>query len=163
MKGILINPFDHTVKEVDILGNLEDCYLLMNCSTVDAISFDDDNTLWVDDEGLLRENMYFNIRGRNLAGNALLMGYDYNTGGNIDVQNITALSVEDEIEWLPRGHREQPYEFKVLEWMQKMKELRARVKPIQVEWLKSLLPDEQSKTITVDNVNELMPDLTHTF
>ena len=45
----------------------------------------------------------------------------------------------------------------------KMKELRARVKPIQVEWLKSLLPDEQSKTITVDNVNELMPDLTHTF
>ena len=50
MKGILINPFDHTVKEVDILGNLEDCYLLMNCSTVDAIQFDDDNTLWVDDD-----------------------------------------------------------------------------------------------------------------
>ena len=116
MKAILINPFDHTVKEVDILGNLEDCYLLMNCSTVDAISFDDDNTLLVDDEGLLRDNMYFNIRGRNLAGNALLMGYDYNTGGNIDVQNITVESIQDEIEWLPRGHREQPYmEFKVLE------------------------------------------------
>ena len=115
MKGILINPFDHTVKEVDILGNLEDCYLLMNCSTVDAIQFDDDNTLWKDDEGLLRENMYFRIRGRNLAGNALLMGYDYETGNNIDVKYITALSVEDEIEWLPRGHREEPYmEFRVL-------------------------------------------------
>ena len=45
----------------------------------------------------------------------------------------------------------------------KMKELRRRVKPIQVEWLQSLLPEEQSKTITVDNVNELIPEQTHTF
>ena len=45
----------------------------------------------------------------------------------------------------------------------KMKELRRRVKPIQVEWLQSLLPEEQSKTISVDNVNELIPEQTHTF
>ena len=45
----------------------------------------------------------------------------------------------------------------------KMKELRRRVKPIQVEWLQSLLPEEQSKTITVDNVNELLPEQTHIF
>ena len=45
----------------------------------------------------------------------------------------------------------------------KMKELRRRVKPIQVEWLQSLLPEEQSKTITVDNVNELIPEQPHTF
>jgi len=45
----------------------------------------------------------------------------------------------------------------------KVKQLRKRIKPIQVEWLKSLLPDEQSKTITVDNVDGLLPDQTHVF
>ena len=45
----------------------------------------------------------------------------------------------------------------------KVKQLRKKIKPIQVEWLKSLLPDEQAKTITVDNVDELLPDQTHVF
>lgn len=45
----------------------------------------------------------------------------------------------------------------------KVKQLRKRIKPIQVEWLQSLLPDEQAKTITVDNVNELLPDQEHIF
>ena len=41
--------------------------------------------------------------------------------------------------------------------------MRKRVKPIQVEWLKTLLPDEQSSTITIDNVEGLLPDQTHVF
>ena len=45
----------------------------------------------------------------------------------------------------------------------KIKKLRKRVKHIQVEWLKSILPEEQSVPITVDNVNDLLPDQTHTF
>lgn len=45
----------------------------------------------------------------------------------------------------------------------KIKQLRKRVKPIQVEWLKTLLPDEQSSTITIDNVEGLLPDQTHVF
>lgn len=45
----------------------------------------------------------------------------------------------------------------------KVKQLRKKIKPIQVEWLKSLLPDEQAKTITVDNVDGLLPDQTHVF
>ena len=45
----------------------------------------------------------------------------------------------------------------------KIKKLRKRVKHIQVEWLKSILPEEQSVPITVDNVNDLFPDQTHTF
>lgn len=45
----------------------------------------------------------------------------------------------------------------------KVKQLRKRIKPIQVEWLKSLLPDEQANTITVDNVDGLLPDQTHVF
>ena len=45
----------------------------------------------------------------------------------------------------------------------KIKKLRKRVKHIQVEWLKSILPEEQSVPITIDNVNDLLPDQTHTF
>jgi hypothetical protein len=44
-----------------------------------------------------------------------------------------------------------------------LKKLRRLIKPLQVEWLKSLLPEDQAKTITVDNVNDLLPDQTHVF
>ena len=44
-----------------------------------------------------------------------------------------------------------------------IKKLRKLVKPIQVEWLKTLLPDEQAMTITVDNVEGLLPEQTHAF
>ena len=41
------------------------------------------------------------------------------------------------------------------------KKLRKKVKPLQVEWLKSLLPEDQASTITINNVTDLMPDQTH--
>jgi|TARA_B100001094_G_C17487015_1_gene464615 hypothetical protein len=44
-----------------------------------------------------------------------------------------------------------------------LKKLRRLVKPLQVEWLQSILSEEQGKTITVSNVEELMPDQTHVF
>ena len=44
-----------------------------------------------------------------------------------------------------------------------IKKLRKLVKPLQVEWLQSILPEDQAKTITVDNVEELMPDQTHIY
>ena len=44
-----------------------------------------------------------------------------------------------------------------------LKKLRRLIKPLQVEWLQSILPEDQGKTITVDNVKELMPDQTHVF
>ena len=44
-----------------------------------------------------------------------------------------------------------------------IKKLRKLVKPTQVEWLQTLLPDEQATTITVDNVEGLLPEQTHAF
>jgi len=44
-----------------------------------------------------------------------------------------------------------------------LKKLRKLIKPLQVEWLQSILPEDQAKTITVDNVEGLMPDQTHAF
>ena len=40
----------------------------------------------------------------------------------------------------------------------KVKELKKRIKPIQVEWLKSLLSQEEADKITVDNVEGLLPE-----
>ena len=45
----------------------------------------------------------------------------------------------------------------------KIKELRRRVKPIQVEWLQTLLPEDQATTITVENVDNLLPEQTHAY
>ena len=42
-----------------------------------------------------------------------------------------------------------------------IKKLRKLVKPLQVEWLQSILPEDQGKEITINNVEELMPDQTH--
>ena len=44
-----------------------------------------------------------------------------------------------------------------------IKKLRKLIKPLQVEWLQSILPEDQGKEITVSNVKELMPDQTHVF
>ena len=44
-----------------------------------------------------------------------------------------------------------------------LKKLRRLVKPIQVEWLQSLLSEEQAKDITVDTVEGLLPEQTHAF
>jgi len=45
----------------------------------------------------------------------------------------------------------------------KIKQLRRKVRPLQVEWLQSILPEDQAATITTDNVQDLMPDQTHVF
>jgi len=44
-----------------------------------------------------------------------------------------------------------------------IKKLRKLVKPLQVEWLQSILPEDQANVITVDNVEGLMPDQTHIY
>ena len=42
-----------------------------------------------------------------------------------------------------------------------IKKLRKKIKQLQVEWLQSILPENQAATITVENVQDLMPDQTH--
>jgi len=44
-----------------------------------------------------------------------------------------------------------------------IKKLRKLIKPLQVEWLQSILPEDQGKVITVDNVDEILPDQTHIY
>lgn len=111
MKGILINPFDETIKEVNILGNAEDVYLLTECSTFDVVRISDTEDLYVDDEGLLKDNRYFTIYGKTLAGKSLIMAHD--DEGNSKSTSLSLQELKDVVEWLPEGHKETPYmEFK---------------------------------------------------
>ena len=47
--------------------------------------------------------------------------------------------------------------------VKKLKKLRKRIKPLQVEWLKSLLKKEEAEQVFVDNIDLLLPEQTHYF
>lgn len=44
-----------------------------------------------------------------------------------------------------------------------VKKLRKRIKPLQVEWLKSLLNEEEAEEVTLNNIDSLLPKQTHYF
>ena len=39
----------------------------------------------------------------------------------------------------------------------KVKALRKKIKPLQVEWLKTLLNEEEASQVSIDNIDELAP------
>jgi len=39
----------------------------------------------------------------------------------------------------------------------KVKALRKKIKPLQVEWLKTLLNDDEAAQVSIDNIDELAP------
>ena len=108
MRGILINPFDTTIKEVVYTGDFREIYDLIGCRTFDCVRLYETQDMYIDDEGLLIDNqMYFTMNDRVYAGKALLLSHDdegESTSTNLDLQ-----MVEDMVEWLPEGHKETPY------------------------------------------------------
>jgi len=111
MKGILINPYDTTIKTTEYTGDYREIYDLVSCRTFDCVRITPNEDMYIDDEGLLMDNQrYFTLRGtglNNFAGKALLLSHDdegETTGTNLDLQ-----MVEDMVEWLPEGHKETPY------------------------------------------------------
>ncbi len=111
MRGILINPFDQTIKEVVYTGDYREVYSLIDCSTFDIVRVSDADDMFIDDEGLLKDNRYFSWSGRNFAGKGLILGHD--DEGETIATTYDLQEVVDRVEWLPEGHRETPYmEFK---------------------------------------------------
>ena len=114
MRAILINPFNQTIKEAVYGGDYREIYDLIGCRTFDIVSLSDADDLYVDDEGLLKDdNRYFSWSGRNLAGIGLILGHD-DEGETIET-TYDLQEVVDRVEFLPEGHRETPYmEFRAL-------------------------------------------------
>lgn len=82
MKAVLINPKLRKIKEVEYSGDYQDIQKLTECSIFTAVyPFNNcEDTIYLDDEGLLKPSNYcFTFRcddGRNqpLMGNALIIG-----------------------------------------------------------------------------------------
>ncbi|MAO66860.1 hypothetical protein [Idiomarina sp.] len=108
MKAILINPFDTTIKEVVYTGNFREIYDFIDCRTFDCVSLDNEDDMYLDDEGLLVNNQrFFSIKGGNYGGKALLLSHD--DEGESTATTLTLQEVEDMVQWLPEGHKEEPY------------------------------------------------------
>lgn len=93
MRTILINPEAQTVTELDLESGLKNIQLTVGCSCVTVLRIEGDNNdaIWVDDEGLLNPSGFvFEYQGHPLVGNGLIIGAD-DEGDSIG----TALSLDD--------------------------------------------------------------------
>jgi len=47
--------------------------------------------------------------------------------------------------------------------LKKEKQIRRKAKQLMVEWLRSIIPDEDKDKVTVENVHTYIPDQTHVY
>jgi len=84
MKAILINPQQESVRNISYDGDYKSIYRIIQCTMFEAVyPFDNGDTLWIDEEGLLKESNYaFNLKADNpkfnqtIMGSALILGTD---------------------------------------------------------------------------------------
>jgi hypothetical protein len=104
MRGILINPFDKTIKQVEYDGDYRNIYkLLSDPPTVDtftAVNIGERNSIWLDDEGLFQENQrYFKYNGLGpYAGKGLILAA--NAGGDSVETKLPISEVQKLVEWV---------------------------------------------------------------
>ena len=116
-KVILIDPFNQTVemkqvqteeysgiKDFDHKSLLE----MMECSLLDVVTLGGNVIMFVDDEGLLKDNRYFALAEVPYAGRAILAG-ESDEDGNSQSVSITVDQVQEHLTWKPEGHKEEPH------------------------------------------------------
>lgn len=105
MKAYLINPFDEEVTEIDYDGELDTLYQLLECSLVDAVTCISEDSIFVDDEGLLnsvgeQKHFYFPGYSQPLAGRGLFVGPTDSEGNSTEprltLEEVTALVIYGE-------------------------------------------------------------------
>ena len=116
-KVILIDPFNQTVEmkqattdqdsgvcNFDYKSLLE----MMECSLLDVVPLGGNVIMFVDDEGLLKDNRYFALAEVPYAGRAILAG-ESDEDGNSQSVSITVDQVQEHLTWKPEGHKEEPH------------------------------------------------------
>lgn len=103
--GILIDVVNEEIKEVSLGNDYKEIYPFLNCERFDVVSIDNDNDVFVDDEGLLNLNAkskFFLLEGAYptpLAGNGLILGLDSNSGKSIST-TLTADEIRSRVRFL---------------------------------------------------------------
>jgi len=117
MKAILIDVKTQEIKEVEHDGEIQNIYNLIDCRAFDLVRIDDVNSIFVDDEGILKDNLYFeySASGRvfQLAGSGLILGVD--DEGNSISPTLTVEDVKGKVNFLPEGFKIDPY-IRVTAW-----------------------------------------------
>ena len=113
MRGILIDPFEMTCTEVQYEGDYNEVYKLIKADLFDIIGLEFDDSLFVDDEGLHKQNEFFEFEGypQQIAGRAVVLGtsLDGDTVSAVHtleqikkrVKFVTPARVNGEIIWMP--------------------------------------------------------------
>tara|TARA_R110000751_G_scaffold54149_1_gene116653 strand:+ start:94 stop:432 length:339 start_codon:yes stop_codon:yes gene_type:complete len=94
VRGILIDPTAKSVNEVDFTGDYKQIYKLCDFNYFECFEIAPDHTLFVDEEGLMKDySDFFRILGgspHSFAGKGLILGLD-DSGESVGSE----LSVED--------------------------------------------------------------------
>ena len=95
MRGVKIDPEHGTIEEVDYSGDYKDIYKMLDIDTFTVVDLDNNNTLFVDDEGLLKDpEFFFTIDdGQPLAGKGLVLATDKEgetVATNLTIEDLTA-------------------------------------------------------------------------
>lgn len=112
MKAILVDVKNQEIKEVEHDDTLKSIYKYVDCRTFDVVNINDDNYIYVDDEGLFVENqLYFEYSGSEravrLAGNGLILGLDHESGDSIS-STLSVEEVRNKVIFLPSGFSTDP-------------------------------------------------------
>ena len=99
MRAILINPEEKIIRHVSYDGDYKSIYRLIRCTTFEAVyPFDNGDSLWIDEEGLLKEsNFAFKIRADNPKFNQTIMGMGLILGTDAEGESVECLSNLDDI------------------------------------------------------------------
>lgn len=100
MRTILIDPETQTVTELDFEGDFRDIQKTIGCSCFTCVHIDGDNqeAIFVDDEGLLKGSGFvFEFLGQPLVGKGLIMGCD-DEGESIGTP-LPLSTITDQIRW----------------------------------------------------------------
>lgn len=107
MKAIHINPKTQTIREIEIPNNGDELnpaiYAILECQLFDVVRLEDGDGIFVDDEGLLKDEPgpFFTLWGypNPIAGHGLVLGCDQD--GNSCAPVVTAQELRDRVVWLP--------------------------------------------------------------
>ena len=79
LRAILIDPFLRVISEVNVDNDLQSFYDILNIRSLAIVNIDNTNSLYIDDEGLLKDhNSLFEIASYTvpLAGRALVVAHN---------------------------------------------------------------------------------------
>ena len=112
MKGIFIDPFNKTIKEVILTENYKDIQVMLDCLNFDVVGvaglsgikeIKESEDLFIDGKGLDKSpTRYFKWGDRVFAGKGLILAHTI-TGQIIDT-SVKIETIEDTIEFLSEGY-----------------------------------------------------------